>query len=111
MMSDVSKFAPVWRAAALTGFAVAGLALGMPVASAGQCPADKLVASGKGQPQSAELAKGVTDTVIASTNLANEPIAVKDRLFRFRRLVVQPGGVVLLAQPRRSSGPYLHYPR
>src|SRR5689334_18977528 len=64
------------------------------VAFAGGCPADKIVASGAGQKESMAAAKDVTDTVIASTDLANEPINIKDRLFRLRKLVIQPGGVV-----------------
>ena len=63
-------------------------------AFAGQCPADKVVASGQGQKPGATAPKGVTDTVLASTNLAAEPVGVQDRLFRLRRLVIQPGGVV-----------------
>ena len=39
-------------------------------------------------------AKGVTDTVIGSTDLAKEPVGIHDRLFRLRKLVVEPGGVV-----------------
>jgi quercetin dioxygenase-like cupin family protein len=39
-------------------------------------------------------ASGVTDTVIGSIDLAKEPIHISGRLFRLRRLVIQPGGVV-----------------
>ena len=70
------------------------LAFGTAGAHAGQCPADKVVASGAGQQKSDAAAKGVSDTVIASTNLANEPVGVKDRLFRLRRLVIEPSGIV-----------------
>lgn len=69
-------------------------AAGSGAAFAGGCPADKVVADGAGQPKSDAKAAGVTDTVIASTDLANEPIGIKDRAFRLRKLVVQPGGVV-----------------
>jgi quercetin dioxygenase-like cupin family protein len=62
---------------------------------AGQCPADKVVADGKGQPMSAaEPAKAVTDTVVASTDLAKEPVMIAGRLFRARKLEIAPGGVV-----------------
>jgi quercetin dioxygenase-like cupin family protein len=64
-------------------------------AQAGQCPADKVVADGKGQPMSAaEAAKAVTDTVITSTDLAKEPVMIQGRLFRSRKLEIAPGGVV-----------------
>ncbi len=63
-------------------------------AQAGTCPADKMRPDGSGQAQSSAPAKDVTDTVLASIDVANEPAAVRDRLLRLRRLVVQPGGVV-----------------
>lgn len=63
-------------------------------AQAGGCPADKIVPDGMGQKMSDAPAQGVTDTVISSNDLAQQGIGVNDRLFRLRRLVVQPGGVV-----------------
>ena len=63
-------------------------------AFAGQCPAAKVVASGQGQQAGATAPKGVTDTVLATTDLATEPVAVEGRSFRLRKLVIQPGGVV-----------------
>jgi quercetin dioxygenase-like cupin family protein len=53
-----------------------------------------MVTNGQGQPRSNAAAKGVTDTVIASTDLAKEPVRIHDRLFRLRKLVVEPGGIV-----------------
>lgn len=63
-------------------------------AHAGDCPADKRVADGKGQKPSAAAAKDVTDVVLRSINLANESVAVKGRQFRLRRLEIRPGGIV-----------------
>jgi quercetin dioxygenase-like cupin family protein len=63
-------------------------------AFAGGCPAGQMVADGQGQKPGATAPAGVTDTVIASTDLAKEPTGINDRLFRLRKLVVQPGGVV-----------------
>jgi quercetin dioxygenase-like cupin family protein len=64
-------------------------------AQAGECPADKIVAEGKGQPMStAEPAKDVTDKVVSSTDLAKEPVAISGRALRARRLDIGPGGVV-----------------
>jgi len=61
-------------------------------ALAGQCPA------GKGgidvRPADNTPASGVTDNVLTSINVAKEPIAIPNRSFRLRKLVVQPGGVV-----------------
>jgi quercetin dioxygenase-like cupin family protein len=61
---------------------------------AGECPSNKMVADGMGQKMNAAMAKDVTDTVIASIDVAKEPAQIKDRLFRLRRLEVKPGGVV-----------------
>ena len=72
----------------------APLLLAAAVAQAGECPASKQVPDGAGQKMSTAAAKGVTDTVIASTDLAGEPVGIQDRLFRLRKLVVQPGGIV-----------------
>jgi quercetin dioxygenase-like cupin family protein len=63
-------------------------------AYAGECPADQRVPDGQGQKMVSHAAKGVTDVVRASTDLAKEPIAVPGRLFRLRELNVQPGGIV-----------------
>ncbi|MBV8591108.1 MAG: cupin domain-containing protein [Acetobacteraceae bacterium] len=92
MFSYIAK--PMRHRLALPALAASALALGAASAHAGQCPADKVVASGAGEKKSVAAAKGVTDTVIASTNLANEPVGLKDRLFRLRRLVIEPGGIV-----------------
>ena len=63
-------------------------------AFAGECPADKRVADGKGQAMVSHGAKGVTDVVRASTDLAKEPANVQGRLFRLRELNIEPGGIV-----------------
>jgi quercetin dioxygenase-like cupin family protein len=63
-------------------------------AVAGQCPADKIVPDGQGQKMASHAAKGVTDVVRASTDLAAEPANIKGRLFRLRQLDVQPDGIV-----------------
>ena len=39
-------------------------------------------------------AKGVTDTVLTTIDVAHEPAAIDGRSFRMRRLIIQPGGVV-----------------
>jgi quercetin dioxygenase-like cupin family protein len=74
--------------------ALAVLAAVSIAAQAGECPADKVVAEGKGQPMSSEPAKGVTDKVITATELAKEPVAIQGRSFRARRLDIAPGGIV-----------------
>ncbi len=79
---------------AKAGALMGALTFSATTAFAGGCPADKIVASGKGQAPGATMPQGVTDDVIASTDLANEPVNIKGRQFRLRRLEIQPGGVV-----------------
>ncbi len=73
---------------------VATLALVTPLtpALAGQCPAGKGGIDVRSDPKMA--AKGVTDTVLTTVDVAHEPAAISGRSFRMRRLVVQPGGIV-----------------
>ena len=39
-------------------------------------------------------AKGVTDTVLAAIDLEKEPANIKERQLRFRKLTIEPGGIV-----------------
>jgi len=61
-------------------------------ALAGECPADKF------KPGARQMvtvqAVGVTDTTLGSINLETQPAAIKGRELRFRKLVIQPGGIV-----------------
>jgi quercetin dioxygenase-like cupin family protein len=89
----VRKTQTLTKSCCLGGFAaVALLALAPQSALAAGCPA------GKGgvdvRPAVTTPASGVTDTVIASIDPAKEPAHIEGRLFRMRRLVIQPGGVV-----------------
>ena len=74
--------------------ALAALAAVSIAAQAGECPADKVVADGKGQPMSNQPAKGVSDTVVRAIDLAKEPVAIGGRALRARRLDIAAGGVV-----------------
>ena len=62
------------------------------VAVAGECPADKVKANVR-EPVNLP-ATGVTDTVLATIDLAKEPIKADGRLQRVRKLVIQSGGIV-----------------
>jgi quercetin dioxygenase-like cupin family protein len=79
-------------------YAIAAAAGSGGAAVAGQCPADKVItaAAGSNPPNGAATApKDVTDTVIGSIDLRQErSVGAESRLFRLRRLVVQPGGIV-----------------
>ncbi|WP_245303931.1 cupin domain-containing protein [Pseudorhodoplanes sinuspersici] len=69
---------------ASTGFAVG--------AHAGECP------TGKFKPNAREAvtlaASGVSDTTLGSIDLGKEKAKIKGRELRFRKMVIQPGGVV-----------------
>src|SRR5262245_56145983 len=82
----MSSSKAVQRTLSLAGVIVA-LAVG--TANAGECPADKVAASGQGQQAGATMPKGVTDNVLGVIDLAKEPIAIQDRMFRLRRLEIQ----------------------
>lgn len=70
----------------------AGTLLAAGAATAGECPADK-VGVNVTRPVTIPP-KGVSDTVLASIDLAAEKVALKDHKFRLRKLVIQPGGEV-----------------
>lgn len=61
-------------------------------AHAGACPADKTGVNVR--PMDSTPAKDVTDNVLASIDVSKEPAKIDGRLFRLRRLEIQPGGVV-----------------
>jgi quercetin dioxygenase-like cupin family protein len=89
---NMSKSIVTLRTLILAG-AVAAIG-NLTVAHAGQCPADKVGAGIQEPPAEGTKPVGVTDDVLASTDLSKEPANIAGRLFRIRRLVVQPGGVV-----------------
>jgi quercetin dioxygenase-like cupin family protein len=57
-----------------------------------RCPADKTKADAR-QPVT-DAAKGVTDTVLGAIDLEKEPANLKERQLRFRKLTIEPGGIV-----------------
>lgn len=77
------------RSVAIASFATAAFTV---VAQAGECPADKL------KPNARELVKfepvGVSDTTLGSIDLGKGGCAQGWRELRFRKMVIQPGGIV-----------------
>ncbi|ACP21997.1 conserved hypothetical protein (plasmid) [Sinorhizobium fredii NGR234] len=80
---------PMTVAATLALFASTSVA--MP-AFAGECPSDQVMA-GAMEP-GATAPEGVTDDVLASIDLSSKGSTWKGNALRFRKLVIQPGGVV-----------------
>jgi quercetin dioxygenase-like cupin family protein len=62
------------------------------LAQAGECPADK--AASNPLTGAATAPVGVTDTELASIDLANENVKLKQRRLRMRHMTIAPGGVV-----------------
>ena len=58
----------------------------------GECPADQKKPNAREAVDFKEV--GVTANVIASIDVAKTPFNLKDRLFRLRRMTVEPGGIV-----------------
>lgn len=80
------------RGLTLAATLIAGMTLASAGALAGACPADKVgVDVTKPGPT---MPKDVTDKVLAQIDLSKEPIGIKDRDFRIRRLEIKPGGIV-----------------
>lgn len=70
----------------------AALILTASTAQAGECPADKMKA---GVRTTGEMApKDVTDNELSAIDLGSQIQGFDNRRLRFRKLVVQPGGVV-----------------
>ncbi|HJT15383.1 MAG TPA: cupin domain-containing protein [Dongiaceae bacterium] len=89
-----TKFLRPWRKVAIAAIASAAGIATAATAMAGECPADKIVTDGKGQPMGATEPKDVTDTVLAAIDLSKEKVAADGHQFRMRQLEIQPGGIV-----------------
>jgi len=89
-----TKFLRPWRKVAIAAIVTAAGIATASTAMAGECPADKIVADGKGQPMGATEPKDVTDTVLAAIDLSKENVKANDHQFRARKLDIAPGGVV-----------------
>lgn len=82
------------RGLLLAGIAATLLMTTASIASAGECPAGK--AGDNALADAATVPVGVTDTVLSAIDISAAPVNAQDRMFRLRRLEVQPGGVVPL---------------
>jgi len=77
-----------------TVVAIAFLALGgfTATAQAGDCPADQRKVNARAPVDHA--VQGVTDTTLGAIDLGKEQAKITGRELRFRKMVIQPGGVV-----------------
>jgi quercetin dioxygenase-like cupin family protein len=80
------------RSVVLVGIAASSMLFGVSAALAGSCPAGKMQADVRAP--ATHAAKGATDTVLAAIDLEKEPANIKERQLRFRKLTIEPGGIV-----------------
>jgi quercetin dioxygenase-like cupin family protein len=80
------------RSVALVAMIAGSTVIGLSSAFAGACPADQMKENAR-EPVTF-VAKDVTDTVLGAIDLAKEPAQIKDRQLRFRKLTIEPGGIV-----------------
>ena len=88
MIDHIARRRGVVLAAITAGATLAGFSSAL----AGECPADKFKADVRTPVNHA--GKGVTDTVLAAIDLEKEPANIKERQLRFRKLTIEPGGIV-----------------
>lgn len=86
------KTNPLFQLAVAVAVTVALAASG--AAHAGECPADQVAANALAGAQMAPV--GVTDTELASIDLAQENVHLDQRRLRLRHMTIAPGGIVPL---------------
>lgn len=80
------------RGSIVAGLLAAATLVTTSAAMAGECPADQRRPDARASVSTP--ARDVTDNVIGSIDLAKEPANIPDRLFRLRKLVIKPNGIV-----------------
>ena len=81
----------LWQGLALAGI-IAGSLASASTALAGECPAGKMKANVREKVDYKPV--GVTDVTLGAINLEKQPANIKDRELRFRKLTIEPGGIV-----------------
>ena len=77
----------------LAGIALAGaIMLTTQAASAGECPAGKIKPNAQAMVDYKPV--GVTDVTLGSIDLGKQPAHIEGRELRFRKLTIEPGGIV-----------------
>ena len=83
--------ATIWQGLALAGM-IAGSVATASSAMAGECPAGKMKADVREKVDYKPV--GVTDVTLGAIDLEKQPAHLKDRELRFRKLTIDPGGIV-----------------
>jgi quercetin dioxygenase-like cupin family protein len=92
MFNRITTGRGLGRSFVLAGIIAGSAMAGLSSAIAAECPAGQMKADVRAPDTKA--AKGVTDTVLAAIDLEKEPANIKDRQLRFRKLTIEPGGIV-----------------
>jgi quercetin dioxygenase-like cupin family protein len=85
-------FSKIRRLSVGAGVTAIAMSACIGLASAGDCPADKIKEGARTTGETKTV--GVTDTVIASIDLAPKGGDFRGQLLRMRKLTIEPGGVV-----------------
>jgi len=93
-MHTTRNLGAFWMALTVAGTLTGLFVLGATAANAGGCPAGQETTDG--QKGGATAHKGVKEELLGSIDLAKEKVNVPGRLFRMRRLVIEPGGEVAM---------------
>ena len=91
MFKHIAGSRAIWQGLALA-CVIAGSAMATSAAFAGECPADKIKANAREKVDYKPV--GVTDVTLGSIDLEKEPAHIKGRELRFRKLTIEPGGIV-----------------
>ena len=92
MIGNINTRRGAWRTFSAAGLVAGALLAAAPGAFAGECPADKRGVDVR-KPVT-HKPKDVTDKVLAAIDLSKEKVALKDHMFRIRKLEIKPGGIV-----------------
>ena len=91
MFSHIVTSRRIWQAFGVVSTIAISLAT-TSAALAGECPADKM------KPNARQMVDykpvGVTDVTLGSIDLGKQPAQIDGRELRFRKLTIEPGGIV-----------------
>jgi len=83
--------APLRRTLVLASAVIGSIAMAS-TAIAGECPADKMKANARAMVDYKPI--GVSDVTLGSIDLGKQPAHIDGRELRFRKLTIEPGGIV-----------------
>jgi len=91
MFKPTANSPALWQGLALA-CVIAGSIAATSTAFAGECPADKMKVNAREKVDFKPV--GVTDVTLGSIDLEKQPANLKGRELRFRKLTIEPGGIV-----------------